>query len=91
MAGINLPNFSVFWRLAHQEYSNTQKVLGSSWLGGLRASLLFEAVSISLSVSSLEFFRLSFRGWIYGSGCIFVRMDTYLLTAYPALVGGLRG
>ena len=64
---------------------NTQKVLGSS-AGILRASLLFEAVGISLLAFLCSLFivwGLGHMGWLY-----FVQADT-ALSAYPGLVGGL--
>ena len=85
VAGINFTNFSTSLAPLRIKSINTQKVLGSS-AGILRASLLFEAVGISLLAFLCSLFivwGLGHMGWLY-----FVQADT-TLTAYPGLVGGL--
>ncbi|WP_297900847.1 ABC transporter permease [uncultured Parabacteroides sp.] len=85
VAGINFTNFSTSLAPLRIKSINTQKVLGSS-VGILRASLLFEAVGISLLAFLCSLFivwGLGHMEWLY-----FVQADT-ALTAYPGLVGGL--
>jgi len=77
VAGINFTNFSTSLAPLRIKSINTQKVLGSS-AGILRASLLFEAVGISLLAFLCSLFivwGLGHMGWLY-----FVQADTTLLT-----------